>query len=173
MTSSSASRSIASAAIVAASRTHAEREWQVAFGGVDLQVDDVPILVAAACGRCRCHCGRPSCQRRLEGPAAAIEGVERSKMRPRDERNVCTRGHRRGVAGILGRRYGLLREHLASSPALFCCRRGGHDGALLEIGLGIGCLESLRFTPFLLGQAVELSHRPLAKTVALAGGVTR
>ena len=139
------------------------------------QVDDVPIrhIVAAACGRCRCHCDWPSCQRRLEGPAAAIEGVERSKMRPRDERNVCIRGHRRGVAGILGRRYGLLRAHLASSPALFCCGRGGHDGTLLEIGLGIGFLESVCLTPFLLGQAIELGHRALAKTVALAGGVTR
>ena len=56
---------------------------------------------------------------------------------------------------------------------MFCCRRGGHDGALLEIRLGIGCLESLCFTPFLLGQAIELGHRALAKTVALAGGVTR
>ena len=48
--------------------------------------------------------------------------------------HVPIRGHRRGVAGIPGRRYGLLREHLASSPALFCRRRGGHDGALVEIG---------------------------------------
>ena len=95
-------------------------------------------------------------------------------MRPRDERNVCIRDHRRGVAGIPGRRYGLLRVHLASTPALFCCRRrGGHDGALIEIGLGVGCLESVCLTPFLLGQAIELDHRALAKTVALAGGVTR
>jgi hypothetical protein len=56
---------------------------------------------------------------------------------------------------------------------LVCCRRSSHDGALLEIGLGIGFLESLGFTPFLLGQALKLGHRALAKTVVLAGGVTR
>jgi hypothetical protein len=53
------------------------------------------------------------------------------------------------------------------------CRRRGHDGALVEIGLGIGFRESVCFTPFLLSQAIELDHRALAKTVALAGGVTR
>lgn len=148
----------------------APRDGDLALGSVDLQVDDLPIrhIAAAARGPCGCNCDRPSCQCRLEGPATAIEGIEHSRMRPRDERNV----HSRGLACILGRRHGLLRDHVASSTGLFS-RHGGDDGSFLEIGLGVDCLESLCFTPFLLGQGIELGHCALAKAGALAGGVTR